>query len=165
MKIYLAAPVFSQTERQYNRRLAEGLRARLPQCEVALPQDFRTGPAYNDRRHLTAVYRRCLETLRASDVVLALVDGSDADSGVAFEIGYARALGKPVLGVRTDYRQLQVKGLNLMLAEGCNEVLCHFSFNERLDDLLEAIVSHLERLANPRVEPAAPPRARTLKKD
>lgn len=150
MKIYLAAPVFSQTERQYNRRLAEALRARLPQGEIILPQDFRTGPAYNDRRHLSAVYRRCLEEIRGADAVLALLDGADADSGVAFEVGYARALGKPVLGVRTDYRQLQVKGLNLMLAEGCSEVLCHFSFNERLDDLVEAILSHLQRLATPK---------------
>ena len=70
-------------------------------------------------------------------MVLALLDGADADSGVAFETGYARGLGKPVLGVRTDYRQSQVKGLNLMLAAGASEILCHFSFNEQLDDLAE----------------------------
>ena len=74
-------------------------------------------------------------------MVLALLDGADADSGVAFETGYARGLGKPVLGVRTDYRQSQVKGLNLMLAAGASEILCHFSFNEQLDDLAELIVA------------------------
>ena len=150
MKIYLAAPVFSQMERQYNRRLAEKLQSLLPKCQVILPQDFRVregAASFNDRRRLAGVYQRCIEELTGADAVLALLDGADADSGVAFETGYARGLGKPVLGVRTDYRQSQVKGLNLMLAAGASEILCHFSFNERLDDLAELIVAHLERLA------------------
>ena len=152
MVIYLAAPVFSQVERQYNRRMAERLRARLLRCEVILPQDFRVGPAgtpFNDRRHLSGIHRRCLDALRGADVVVAILDGADVDSGVAYEVGYARALGKPVLGVRTDYRQSQVKGLNVMLAEGCSEVVCHFSFNESLDSLVEALLPRIETLAAP----------------
>ncbi|HOF18696.1 MAG TPA: nucleoside 2-deoxyribosyltransferase [Phycisphaerae bacterium] len=160
MKIYLAAPVFSQVERQYNRRLAERLEARLIRCEVILPQDFRVGPAgtpFNDRRHLAGIHRRCLEALCGADVVVALLDGADVDSGVAYEVGYARASGKPVLGVRTDYRQSQVKGLNVMLAEGCTEVLCHFSFNENLDSLVEAMLPRIETLTTPRAAPPNPP--------
>jgi len=150
MKIYLAAPVFSQVERRHNRRLAKKLAEALPRSEVVLPQDFRVGQggrSFNDRRHFQALHRRCVEALRAADVVVALLDGADADSGVAFEAGYARALDKPVLGVRTDYRQLQQKGLNMMLAQGCSDVLCHFSFNESLDDLAAAIVEHIEKIA------------------
>lgn len=154
MRIYLAAPLFSQQERQYNRRLAARLQERLPQqADVVLPQDFRVGPGegtYNDRRHLQMVFKHCLEEVRAADIVLALLDGADADSGVAFEVGFARGLGKPVLGVRTDFRQLQVKGLNVMLAEGCSEVLCHFSFDENLDHLVEAVIARLEKLSQPR---------------
>ena len=36
--------------------------------------------------------------------VLALLDGSDVDSGTAAEIGYAAAKGTPVVGLRTDIR-------------------------------------------------------------
>ena len=150
MKIYLAAPVFSQMERQYNRRLSEKLSALLPRSEVILPQDFRVGPSgssFNDRRYLAALYKRCMKEISSADVVLALLDGADADSGVAFEAGYARGQGKPVLGVRTDYRQLQLKGLNVMLAEGCTDIICHFSFNESLDALATIIVEHLEKTA------------------
>jgi len=158
MKVYLAAPLFSQQERRYNRSLAARLSALLPRSEVVLPQNFRVGPghaSFNDRRYLEALARRCAEAIREADVVLAILDGADADSGVAFEVGYARGVGKPVLGVRTDYRQLQVKGLNVMLAEGCNHVLCHFSFNESLDDLASAIVEHIEKLAPPADESAS----------
>ena len=38
------------------------------------------------------------------DAVLAVLDGPDVDSGTAAEIGYATALGKPVVGLRTDFR-------------------------------------------------------------
>ena len=151
MKVYLAAPVFSQIERRYNRALAERLRALLPRSEVVLPQDFRvgrSGASFNDRRFLKGLFRRCAQAVRDSDVIVALLDGSDADSGVAFEVGYARGLGKPVLGVRTDYRQLQDRGLNLMLAQGCTNILCQFSFNESLDDLAALIVERIEKLSS-----------------
>jgi nucleoside 2-deoxyribosyltransferase len=36
--------------------------------------------------------------------VLAVLDGTDVDSGVAAEVGWAAALGKPVVGIRFDGR-------------------------------------------------------------
>jgi nucleoside 2-deoxyribosyltransferase len=39
-----------------------------------------------------------------ADLVVAVLDGSDADSGTASEIGYACAKGKPVIGYRSDFR-------------------------------------------------------------
>ena len=147
MEIYLAAPLFSQAERVYNRRLKELLEQRLPSCAVTLPQDFRIGHgrSYNDRRHLSMLYQQCIDALRRADLVLARLDGADADSGVAFEVGFARGIGKPVVALRTDYRQLQDRGLNVMLAQGCNDVVCRFSFDERMEPLAEVLVSRIEK--------------------
>jgi nucleoside 2-deoxyribosyltransferase len=39
-----------------------------------------------------------------SDMVLAVLDGVDVDSGTAAEVGYAYAMGKPILGYRGDFR-------------------------------------------------------------
>ena len=150
MRIYLAAPLFSQMDRIYNRRLAGALEEALAGCEVILPQDFRVadrgGARYNDRRELAQIFRRCEEALRKSDLVLARLDGADADSGAAFEVGYAAGLGKPVLGLRTDYRQLQFKGLNVMLAHGCTEVACLFSFNEDMSDLARVLARKIGKM-------------------
>lgn len=44
------------------------------------------------------------EMIQAADYLLAVLDGSDVDSGTAAEIGYAAALSKPVLGIRSDIR-------------------------------------------------------------
>ena len=40
-----------------------------------------------------------------SNCVLAVLDGTDVDSGVAAEIGYAYANAKRVFGIRRDFRQ------------------------------------------------------------
>jgi nucleoside 2-deoxyribosyltransferase len=39
-----------------------------------------------------------------ADAMLAVLDGTDVDSGTAAEIGYAFARGKPILGYRGDFR-------------------------------------------------------------
>ena len=44
------------------------------------------------------------EAIDACDVVLAVLDGVDVDSGTAAEIGYAYARGKRILGYRGDFR-------------------------------------------------------------
>jgi uncharacterized protein (DUF952 family) len=43
-------------------------------------------------------------SIAGSDGVLAILDGTDVDSGTAAEIGYAAARGLPVVGLRTDVR-------------------------------------------------------------
>lgn len=40
----------------------------------------------------------------ACDLVFAVLDGSDVDSGTAAEIGYAFAKAKPIIGYRGDFR-------------------------------------------------------------
>ena len=42
--------------------------------------------------------------LEKADIVVAILDGSDVDSGVAAEIGYAYALRKKIIGYRSDFR-------------------------------------------------------------
>ena len=42
--------------------------------------------------------------IRDCDLVVAALDGVDVDSGTASEIGFAYALGKRILGLRTDFR-------------------------------------------------------------
>ena len=39
-----------------------------------------------------------------ADIVVAVLDGSDVDSGTSAEIGFACAKGKRVIGYRSDFR-------------------------------------------------------------
>ena len=50
------------------------------------------------------VGRRNAELIRSAAGMLAILDGDDVDSGTTAEIGYAAALGRPIVGLRTDLR-------------------------------------------------------------
>jgi len=57
-------------------------------------------------------------------MVLVILDGTDADSGSCFEIGYAFAKGIPVVDLRTDFRGSgKHMGVNLMLSNSCQHLL------------------------------------------
>ena len=43
--------------------------------------------------------------IQRAEALLAVLDGVDVDSGTAAEIGFAAALGKPIVGLRLDTRQ------------------------------------------------------------
>ena len=44
--------------------------------------------------------------IRAAGGLLAVLDGTDVDSGTAAELGFAAALGKRIVGLRTDFRSV-----------------------------------------------------------
>ena len=115
-RIYLAAPLFSEAERTYNASLADLLREHL--FEVYIPQE--TGDDTDTRRQAEQVriFSKNKEALDNADIVVAVIDGADADSGTAWEMGYAHARQKPVIAIRTDFRRTGThEQVNLMLEE------------------------------------------------
>ena len=61
--------------------------------------------------------------LENSDIIVAIIDGADADSGTAWEMGYAFATGKPVIALRTDFRRVGYhEQVNLMLEQSARVV-------------------------------------------
>lgn len=59
--------------------------------------------AWKTLNHEIGRHNRIL--LDECDMVIAILDGVDVDSGTAAEIGYAHAKGKFIMGLRTDMRQ------------------------------------------------------------
>lgn len=140
MKIYWAAPLFTMTERKTNRALAEALSQAFPELDIYLPQDLKEGGRFNDRRMFGSIFRRNQERLDQADIVIAVLDGSDADAGASWEVGYAFGKKKPIVGVRTDLRQLQERGLNIMLALSCTRYVYRTDFDENLNVLAAVLI-------------------------
>ncbi|MGA2893717.1 MAG: nucleoside 2-deoxyribosyltransferase [Xanthobacteraceae bacterium] len=112
-KIYLAGPLFSIGEQQFNSGVARFLESEG--FEVWLPQDHE--PRRNTAK---AIFRMDVKGLDWADMVVACMDGPDPDSGTAWECGYAFAKGKPIVCYRTDFRLSgDTEGApdNLMLSE------------------------------------------------
>lgn len=144
MKIYLAGPCFTQAERRWNRELAAALAKLKPDLEVTLPQDVEI--EFRDNKpDFAAIFRRNVESIESSDTIVAILDGSDSDSGTAWECGYAYAKGKPVTGVRTDFRASEDENLNAMLSQS-SDVVFQESLNEDIVELSKKIIERLERL-------------------
>jgi nucleoside 2-deoxyribosyltransferase len=146
MKIYLAAPLFTQVERRWNREMAKAIEAALPNCAVFLPQDIKVSHRFNDPRHFAVIFRSCLQGIEEADAIVAVLDGADADSGTSFEIGYAYARRKPIIGVRTDFRRSQEKGLNIMLARACTYFIHDLSFNEDMGIIVRDVAARIRTL-------------------
>lgn len=121
-KLYLAAPLFSAAELQFNAEL----KVRFSRWfEVFLPQEdgglivemVRKGmPREAAIRNVFAVDCKAIE---ASEVLLIVCDGRTIDEGACFELGYAFALGKLCIGLQTDVRRLLPTGNNPMLEAAC----------------------------------------------
>lgn len=132
-RVYLAAPLFSDAERKYNTSLAEILEKNL--FEVYLPQETGDDSGMRDGPEQNRLFRRNLHALKESDTIVAITEGADADSGTAWEMGYASALGKPVIALRTDFRRVgHHEQVNLMLEQSAAVVTT-------MDQLLETLHS------------------------
>lgn len=105
VKVFISSPFFSrvqvnkvkavETVLKENPTVNDFYSARLNQGTRSEPGSLKWG---------REIYRRDMHGLKSSDVVVAILDfdGHDVDSGTAYEIGQAKALGKPVIALRTD---------------------------------------------------------------
>lgn len=129
LKVFIAGPLFSQAEREFNLKLDRFLREHgfetfLPQRDVGSLQGLLQKEG---KRAYRTIYERDLGGLERSDVVVAVLDGPDVDSGTAYEVGYARAKGKPVVGLKTDLRVFaEGEELNNMIAQGLRVLVRNF---------------------------------------
>ena len=128
--VYLAAPLFSQAELDFNHKLKDVIEK--VGMNVFLPQED-SNDTGDERNRQQIIFSKNLAAIEKSDILVAVLDGVDIDSGTAWEIGYAYAQGKPVFGLRTDFRTLGIEGtVNLMIERSL--VLC-LSVSELLDRL------------------------------
>jgi nucleoside 2-deoxyribosyltransferase len=97
MNIYLAGPLFTVAEREFNARLKEQLEKYGHR--IWLPQEHES-PNKAARR----IFDDDVAAIDDAEVVVANMDGPDPDSGTCWECGYAYGKGKPYLLFRTDCR-------------------------------------------------------------
>lgn len=136
MRVFIAGPLFSDAEREFNLKVDKHLRKHgfktfLPQRDVGKLDELL---AKEGKRAYRAIFEQDLRGIDQADVVVAILDGSDVDSGTAFEVGYSFARGKPVIGLKTDMRVFaRDEELNNMLAQGIR------ALTGNLDELVEEL--------------------------
>ncbi len=124
-KIYIAGPLFSFHERHFLEEIVKTLSEKLtidPIKEVFLPhRDVGEVDVHGQKRGL--IFNEDMRQLDEADVIIALLDGNDVDSGTCIELGYAYAREKEIFGILTDFRKWDEKGnikdVNLMVWGVC----------------------------------------------
>lgn len=100
--VYAASPYgFTESTRDFmTSRWYPVIRQAHPHLILLDPWDSPVAP-----RPLMASGRQNLDLIHQAHFLVAGLDGPDVDSGTAAEIGYATAIGRPVIGFRQDLRQ------------------------------------------------------------
>ena len=110
LKIYVAGPLFSEAEKQYNGYLSKhledmGFEIFLPQRDGhKLSELLANGES--ESFAMGKIFNRDISEIQKSDIVIFVMDGRVPDDGACVEIGYAYAMGKECIGLKTDPRTL-----------------------------------------------------------
>jgi nucleoside 2-deoxyribosyltransferase len=139
-QIYFAGPLFTNAEREWNEKLVTMLKNDLSNFKFWFPQE-EIGTETDPKK----IFNLCTNAIKDSDIILAIMDGPDPDSGTCFECGYAYGLGKTIYTVRTDFRVGgdTVTGFNLMLTESSKVIhIENFSTTEKV---AEKILNELNK--------------------
>jgi len=139
INVYWGGPLFCQARRRWNRQCAEYLGSKG--CYyITLPQD--EARQFTDKRGVdfAALAKHCREQAASEkfNIMVAILDGQDADSGTSFEAGLRIQSGGLVLGVRTDIRLSEDEHVNAMFRE-LTDVLFFSGLNEDYEKLCDKI--------------------------
>lgn len=134
--IYWAGPLFTQAERIWNRLCAECLRSRG--YDVILPQDEVKKFIQNGQIDFDGIAQNCRKQAVEYDVMVAILDGADSDSGTSLEVGLRIQNKGIIIGVRTDFRSSEDGHVNAMFRL-INKLIYFPSFDESYEKLCAEI--------------------------
>ncbi|RMF81539.1 MAG: nucleoside 2-deoxyribosyltransferase, partial [Chloroflexi bacterium] len=101
MRAYIAGPLFNEGERWFDEQI--DARAQKVGLETFLPH--RDGmELLPTNRTINDIFQLDVRMIDACDIVIANLNGVTTDDGTAWELGYAYARGKHLIGVYTDMR-------------------------------------------------------------
>ena len=83
MKVFLAAPLFSEAECDFNSKVAKRLRDGGFQVWLAQESLFIHEGTSKEKEK---IYEKDISALRACDIIVAILDGVEVDSGAVFEM-------------------------------------------------------------------------------
>jgi nucleoside 2-deoxyribosyltransferase len=116
--VYVAGPLFNAAERAALEGVEAicrraGLRTFLPHRDAGILGQGGKTPAQ--------VFRADVAGLERADLVVAILNGPTVDAGTAWEIGYACAKGKMVIGYLDDLRAYRGPDpVDLMVSRSCS---------------------------------------------
>jgi nucleoside 2-deoxyribosyltransferase len=109
-KVYIAGPLFSESELEFNRRMNEflknlGFDTFLPQEDGHLLSEL-LEEGFEKDDAIKMIFQKDVEKIKECDIIIFVMDGRVPDEGACVEIGLAYAYNKECFGLKTDSRSL-----------------------------------------------------------
>ncbi len=119
-RVYYAASLFNEGEREFNRQVVSmihelGYSTWFPQEDVGLLSDFieKDGMTLQEARH--HIFDLNIREVQAADLVVFCLDGRVPDEGACIEAGIAWGMNKRIIALKTDFRDGEPGGNNIMI--------------------------------------------------
>ena len=127
-KIYVAAPLFTNEEKIFNKKVQNWLKHKFHTDYVFLPQDY-VSPKIDKHNTIWArdVFDHDTNAIYNADMI-CIVDNGDyhSDDGSAFEVGYAYAMNKEIIFI-SDSPELKK---SLMIGNAVNQFYIYDEEND-----------------------------------
>lgn len=133
MKIYIAGPLCSEENRKFLEEIDKickkfNFDTFLPHRDCGLYE--------GDDKKINEISKRDVKEIHKCDILVGILNGICVGAGTAWEMGYAQAIGKKVIGLKTDRKiQESIGDISVVIAGQVNIVECI----EELKDELEKI--------------------------
>ncbi|MGB5707198.1 MAG: HisA/HisF-related TIM barrel protein [Arenicellales bacterium] len=115
VKIYLAGNNNSQPARYWASQLRDSLTAQNPLLEMTIPQiDFDLNLEDLSPREIHRAYE---EQIEEADIIVLVLDGIGSRAWTGYECGYARAIGKDIIGISGGGDQIS------LITAMCDEII------------------------------------------
>jgi nucleoside 2-deoxyribosyltransferase len=119
-RVYYAASLFNEAEREFNRRVVGmihdlGYSTWFPQEDVGLLTDLMDELDMTLEEVRDHIFRLNIKEVQDADLVVFVLDGRVPDEGACIEAGIAWAMNKPIIGLKTDIRDGEPGGNNIMI--------------------------------------------------
>lgn len=117
MKIYVAGPFFNNQERISLRDMIDYIVYNFPEgTELFIPMEHEIPGGMEMPNPVWAkkVFDMDVQAIKDSDMVVAMYTGHYSDTGTVWEMGFAKALGKPVIGYIPLWAQTEDVSLMVM---------------------------------------------------
>jgi len=99
VKIYIAGPLYDEKNRDFLEQIDKICKEF--EFETFLPH--RDAGLYNgDKTKIKDISERDLEEIKNCEIMIGVLNGIYIGAGTAWEMGYAQAIGKKVIGLKTD---------------------------------------------------------------
>ncbi|MDD5192582.1 MAG: nucleoside 2-deoxyribosyltransferase [Candidatus Nanoarchaeia archaeon] len=135
VKIYIAGPLCDKENRQFLEEIDKickefGFETFVPHRDAGLYD--------RDKNKIKEISNKDLKEIHKCDLMIGVLNGIYVGAGTAWEMGYAQAIGKEVIGLKTDRKiSDSIPEISVIIAGQVNIVESIKELKEKLKDEME----------------------------